>query len=364
VPDSRLLVEVDGTTVGDDDLLALVEVTVEESVDAGDAVHIAASVDPDAGGQWTSLLDPLTTPRTPLVVGITNGDVSYRFEGSSTEAEWVIDAGGSSSLAVKAIDRTLDMDAVEQVVAWPGASDATIASAIFAGHGLGAQVDDTPDGPDPDVHVVLQRATDWAFLRALAAKWGYAVFVEADGEALTGHFRLLDPLADPQATLSLGFGGDATKVRVTARLTAGETLTASRVRTLSDATDTGTADGTDKAQGSTPLGGQVTLLLTPDDVDGEIDATATVTGLARRAASSVTLEVDLDVATTGIMLRSRRTVLVKGLGDTLSGRYLVERVRHRLTPGGHTQSVTLTRNALGLTGDEPFGDGLGLPGGL
>lgn len=364
MPDSRLLVEVDGTTVGDDDLLALAEVTVEESVDAGDAVHIAASVNAGDDGQWTSLLDPLVTPRTPLVVGITNGDVAYRFEGSSTEAEWTIDATGSSSLSVKAIDRTLDMDVAEAVVAWPGASDGTIASAIFAKYGLGTQVDDTPEGPDPDVHVVLQRATDWAFLRALAAKWGYATFVEAEGDTLTGHFRLLDPLADPQVTLSLGFGGDATKVRVTARLTAGETLTANRVRTLSDATDTGTADGTDKAQGRAPLGGQVTLLLAPTDVDGEIDATATVTGLARQAAAAVTLEVDIDVAITGIMLRSRRTVLVKGLGDTLSGRYLVQRVRHRVTPAGHTQSVTLTRNAMGLTGDEPFGGGLGLPGGL
>ena len=364
MPESRLLVEVDGTTVGDDDLLALTEVTVEESMDASDAVHIAAAVDADASGQWTSLLDPLTTPRTPLVVGITNGDVSYRFEGTSTEAEWLIDAAGSSTLSVKAIDRTLDMDAEEHVVAWPGTSDATIANAIFAKHGLDAKVDDTPDGPDPDVHVVLQRATDWAFLRALAAKWGYATFVEADGDNLAGHFRLIDPLADPQATLSLGFGGDATKVRVSARLTAGQSITANRLRTLSDATDSATADGTDQAQGKTPLGGQVALLLTPDDVDGEIDATAAVTGLARRAASAVTLEVDVDVATTGIMLRSRRTVLVKGLGDTLSGRYLVERVRHRVTPAGHTQSATLTRNALGLTGDEPFGDGSGLLGGL
>lgn len=364
MPDTRLLVEVDGTTVGDEDLLALAEVVVEESTDAGDAVHISAAVDAGDGGQWTSLLDPLVTPRTALVVGITNGDVSYRFEGSSTEAEWVIDAAGSSSLAVKAIDRTLDMDAAELVVAWPGASDATIASAIFANYGLSTKVDDTPDGPDPDVHVVLQRATDWAFLRALAAKWGYATFVEADGDTLVGHFRLLDPLADPQATLSLGFGGDATKVRVTARLTAGETLSASRLRTLSDATDSATADGTDQAQGTSPLGGQVTLLLTPADVDGEIDATAAVTGLARRAASAVTLDADIDVATTGIMLRSRRTVLVKGLGDTLSGRYVVDRVRNRVTPAGHTQSVTLTRNALGLTGDEPFGSGAGLPGGL
>ena len=63
------------------------------------------------------------------------------------------------------------------------------------------------------------------------------------------------------------------------------------------------------------------------------------------------------------MLRARRTVLVKGLGSVLSGRYLVQRVRHRVTTDGHTQQVTLVRNALGLSGDEPF-DGGGLLGGL
>ena len=50
-------------------------------------------------------------------------------------------------------------------------------------------------------------------------------------------------------------------------------------------------------------------------------------------------------------------VLVKGLGSTLSGRYLVQRVRHTVTTAAHKQSVTLVRNALGLKGDEPFGGG-------
>ncbi len=355
MPDSRLAVEIDGDALDDDAAAALVEVVAEEAIDAADAVSIASSLAPDASGQWTSALDSLATPRTPLVVTITQGDVSYRFEGASTEADWQIDAGGSSQLSVRALDKTLEMDAEEHVKSWPGTADSVIATAIFGDYGLTPLVDDTPDGPDPDVHVVVQRTTDWVFLRALAGKWGYATYIEAGGSSLLGHFHAIDPLADPQATLSLGFGGDAQHVAISTRLTGGAAVNATRVRALSDSTESSSADGTDQAQGATSMGGRDTLLLAPDDVDGEIDVDAAVRGLARRAAFTVMLTVELDVVTTGIMLRSRRTVLVKGLGDTLSGRYLVSRVRNRVTRAGHTQTATLARNALGLSGDEPFG---------
>src|SRR5437764_873728 len=88
---------------------------------------------------------------------------------------YTIRAGGSSKLTVKAIDRTLELDLEEKVVAWPGTSESGIAEAIFGSYGLSTKVEDTSAGPDPDVHVLIQRATDLAFLRALATKWGYAV---------------------------------------------------------------------------------------------------------------------------------------------------------------------------------------------
>jgi len=98
-----------------------------------------------------------------------------------------------------------------------------------------------------------------------------------------------------------------------------------------------------------------TDLLSPADVDGEIDPLAAARGLARRSAFAVTLTFEFETARVGVMLRARRPVLIRGLGRKLSGRYLVQRVRHTLTLGGHRQHVTLVRNALGLSGDEPFG---------
>jgi hypothetical protein len=352
---TTLTVEIDGTTLTDADLEPLVEVQAEEAADTADAVTLMARVEAGADGEWTSLLDPLTSPRTPVVVGLTRGGANYRFDGRSTEADWDLDAAGASQLTVKAIDRSLDMDAIEKVTAWPGTSDSGIAEAIFATYGFGTKVDATPDGPDPDVHVVLQRGTDWAFVRALARKWGYDAYLEAEGASVVGHFHAIDPLADPEVELALGFGGDAERVSVQAHLTAGHRVQAARIPALSDTAQQAEAGGDDQVQGLSPLGGMATVLLTPTDVDGEVEPEKAATGLARQSAFVVTLTAEIDTDRTGLLLRARRTVLVKGLGSTLSGRWLIRRVRHRVTLVSHVQELTLVRNALGLKGDEPFG---------
>lgn len=357
MPDTTLVLEIDGEKVAPEDLTPLVEIQVEEATDVADAATLVCRVEPTADGEWTSMLDPLVTPRTPVVVELTRGDATYRFDGRSAQADWQLDAAGASQLTIKALDRSVEMDAEEKVVAWPGSSDSTAATAVFASYGLLTQVEDTPDRPDPDVHVLFQRCTDWAFVRALAAKWGYAAYLESDGDAVVGHFHPVDPLADPQGELALGFGGDASAVSIIADLTAGQKVEAQRVPTLSDTAQRGRSTGDDEAQGSTSLAGRSTMLLAPDDVLGEVEPQAAADGLARRAAFAMTLTAAIDPARSGLLVRARRTVLVKGLGSQLSGRYLVQRVRHHVTLGAHRQSVTLVRNALGLTGDEPFGDG-------
>jgi hypothetical protein len=358
MPDTRLMIAIDGDELAADDLSAIVEVQAEEAADQADAASLVGVLEAGDDGEWTSVLDPLTTPRTPLAVEIARGDVAYRFEGFSTEASWRVDPDGASDVTVKAVDRTLELDAEEKVAAWPGTSDSSIAEAIFGSYGFTAEVDDTPAAPDPDVHVVVQRGTDWAFLRSLARKWGYAAYLEAEGGRIVGRFGAIDPLADPQGELSLAFGGDARRVQVHARLVGGQLLRGARIPPLSDTAQEAESAGDDQPQGSTSLAGQATVLLAPSDVEGEVEPMDAVTGLARESAFTVELTAEVDADVTGLMLRARRTVLVRGLGSLLSGQYLVQRVRHRVSTEAHVQELTLVRNALGLTGSESFGAGL------
>lgn len=353
--DTRLLIEVDGAELAQEELEALSQVVVEEALDEADAATLSARLESQSDGGWTSLLDPLVEPQSPLVVQVSLGDVAYRFEGLSTEASWHVEPAGTSQLTVKAVDRTLELDLEEKVVAWPGNSDSSIAEAIFGEHGLTPEVEATPAGPDPDVHVVLQRSTDLAFLRALAAKWGYAVYVESEDGRLVGHFHPVDPLAAPQGELALGFGGTGAGIDATASLASAPLVRATRIPTLSDSPQSGESSGDDEAQGALSLAGQTTLLLSPADVDGEVEPLDAAQALARRSAFTVRLTTEIDTGATEVLLRARRPVLVKGLGSSLSGQYLVERVRHDITVERHRQHVTLVRNALGLTGDEAFG---------
>jgi hypothetical protein len=62
------------------------------------------------------------------------------------------------------------------------------------------------------------------------------------------------------------------------------------------------------------------------------------------------------------LVRARRTVQVRGLGDLLSGKWLVKSVRHTISPAGHTQALSLSRNALG--DQNPPGGAGGLLGAL
>jgi hypothetical protein len=355
MPDTQLLIELDGEAVPAEGLDRLLEIQVEESSEEADALTLVGVVEAGGDGEWASLLDPLLTPQTPVAVEVSRGDATYRFDGFSTEAAWELDAHGGSRLTVKALDRTLELDLEEKVVSWPGTSESGIAEAIFSSYGLASEVQETPAGPDPDVHVLIQRDTDWGFLRTLAAKWGYVTYLESE----VGHFHPLDPLAEPQGQLALGFGGDALRVEAQVDLVAGQRVQASRIPALSDAPQTADSAGDDESQGLRSLAGQATVLLAPADVWGEVEPLAAATGLARSSAFAARLTVEIDTAGVGLLVRAKRTLLAQGLGASLSGLYLVERVRHVLGTDRHLQQLTLVRNALGLTGDEPFGEAFG-----
>jgi hypothetical protein len=67
---------------------------------------------------------------------------------------------------------------------------------------------------------------------------------------------------------------------------------------------------------------------------------------AARTADAVTVTGTLNVARYGRILKSRRTVGVRGAGMAFDGLYFVRSVKHSLSRGEYKQDFTLVRNAL------------------
>jgi hypothetical protein len=70
---------------------------------------------------------------------------------------------------------------------------------------------------------------------------------------------------------------------------------------------------------------------------------------AREGEDAVTVTGTVDTVRYGQALRSRRSVGVRGAGETNDGDYYVQQVTHRIRRGSYTQSFTLTRGGRGAT---------------
>jgi hypothetical protein len=172
--------------------------------------------------------------------------------------------------------------------------------------------------------------------------------VESDGRRLFGHFHPLDPSATPQGDLKFGFGRHGRSVEARVSLVAGKTVKGQRLPLLSDVVQKGDSKGSGQPQGPRSLGDQVTVMLAPNDVEGEVEPKPAAAGIARASAFALRLTAEVTAESAGMLVRARRTLRVGGVGPALSGTYVVERVRHRIRRDEHVQQLTLIRNALGV----------------
>lgn len=355
MPDTRTVVTVGGSPLGARDLDRVQSVTLEEALGGQSKVSVVITMATGTRSTWTSPLDALVAPAERFGVEISRGGRTCAVDARSVAASWSFVPGGVSTLTVEGMDRSVELDRRDVQKLWQDTTDSTIARTIFGDHGLAAQVDSTPTGADSDTYSPQQDATDWAFLKGLAGRNGFDVYVESVEGVPTGMFRKIDVTAAPQARLALGYGEHGGRVGASVQLLTGQEVHVTRSVPGTADVDVASDDGTGHAMGSRSLGG-VTLVRTNASAGmSVVDARTTATAMAERSAFGATLTVTLS-APDAPLVRARRTVTVAGLGEALDGPWLVRSVRHTVTPGGHTQALGLTRNALG---DPAAGGGLG-----
>jgi hypothetical protein len=354
---------------------ALTAVEVEASIGEASAFRLSFALSRGALGGFDTppeLFRPLIPIRISVALGVPltqtliNGYVAQaRLRGTSETGGAVLEVVGFDALG------TL-MALSEQPATWPNLPDSEVARTIFARHGVAPTgVAATPPTRTEVDTTTTQRVNDARYLRQLAERHGYELFIQPDPVAGIdqGHFRPPLPTQPPQGVLSMDFGiasnlrdfeVDDAMLRPT-----GVTATSADGRTRAP------IPAMAPAATEAPMGLEPTLLrIIPPPVerapstDAANPAEAQTQASARANASSraVTAGGVVDGVKFRRPLRVGQPVLVRGAGRQSSGLYYVTRVSHRISQDGYDQSFRAWRNAVGLTGAEVFIDPLAAAG--
>ncbi len=277
----------------------------------------------------------------------------------------------SCCLELWGMDAGVLMDRHEQLRDWPDQTDSAIAAAIFELHQLTPEVDETEVVREAAVSTVIQRETDMQFLDRLARRNGFECFVEAG----TGYFRAPQLDQEPQPVLAAHFGDETTLVCFSAEVDALAPVNVSMFQidrmekevlgAAAEASDQEalSAEGPPALLGAGMEPGRVFVGMNAATNAAEMSVLCQ--GLFHRAEWLVKAGGEVLGNRYGHVLKPRRTVTIKGVGETHSGVYYVSQVTHTFTADGYVQRFRAQRNGLTATGDEQFSaDAGGLLGAL
>jgi phage protein D len=366
VPEVSYLLAIDGREPPPEAVEAIQRLEVEEHTSLASIMRITFAIAVAAGGsRWTVVDDDLFPRLAEVALSIKHGsgDPEPILTGYVIEARAVFgEEPGKSTLDVLAMDASVLMNLEEKVKAWPSMADSDIASSIFGDYSLTPVVDTSQPTRQEDDVVPIQRGTDMQFLRRLAERNGYDLFVASAQGGVEGHFHAPKLDEPPQGVLTVGFGGasNVPSLTITHDALRPTTAKAEQLAIESQEAQSGEAETASLAD----LGGKSVLAAdrlraTLVARTGLVDAAELQTyaqGVVDR--SSWAIRADGEVATDHYdgILRARKPVSVRGVGRTLSGTYYAERVLSVFTPEGFTQQFTLRRNALALSGQEDFSE--------
>jgi len=344
---------------------AIEEVVVEMSIEAASVFRLKLGIAQTDLGDWTVLQEDLFRPLVPVTIrvgvgaipipeALINGYVSRQDVTYSDEP-------GSSTLEVSGLDATHLMSLQEKVMPWPNLPDAAIAAAIFGQYALVPMVQPTaPSLVEPE-GTTIQRGTDLRFLRRLARRNGFDLYVQP--EPITGldqgFFRPRLPVGLPQAVLNVNMG-EETNVSgfgVHYDMTQPTSVIAANLDTTTKSPQPALAPVSIQP----PMGIEPALMrVLPPPIVRPAD-----TGLVRSGdlqllsqgiadLSSYALVASGEVGDGVGVLRPGGLVNVRGAGRVYNGSYFLTRVTHTITDDGYTQRFEARRNAATMTGAELF----------
>lgn len=373
MPEARVNVWVGGQRLDGSTLTLLEHLEVRESDSDPTAVALRFRMVQMPDGAFRPVDEDTLLPGVQLGVDVVApGGLPRRlFQGYVTHLRPHYESIESNCyLEVLGMDVAVLMDAHERVATWPDATDSDAATQILESYGLRVEAETTVAQHTEDRQLLVQRGTDWAFVKKLARRNGFQVWFEfdADREDVFAWFKKPDVSGTPQADLVLLQEGqnlkwaDVQYTGVGPLRYAGaaiDPLAKRLLRAEGDETTLALLGDEDAAQAvedglvAAGSGGAVALLRDAAPLDEALSAEAV--GATDRARFVLELRGELDPSLYRGLLRARRPVLVRGLGQRYSGVYYVQTVRTMLYEGALSQSFVAVRNATGQSGAESFG---------
>jgi uncharacterized protein len=339
-------------------------ITVEEDLEVGSSFSIRLSACRNEDGSWPYLEDEnLQVWNRVTIYAIFPRQTEVVIDGYIAEVSVATNPDqGNVTVEIQGVDAAYHMNLEEKTRIWRDKSYEDIAREVLESYDFRPEIaPPAEDAAATPPHAVAQRHTDHAFLRELARRKGYEFFLQGG----TGFFR--PPVLDgaPQKLIAVNFGDqtNCTQFRVAAD---GTTATAAAVNFLDPMTGRVMESRRDSS-GLAPLGTD-----TLDVLRGAVEVPQALricrrlgcvdqaraddhaTGVLRRNAWWVTATGTLNGLRYGCVLRSRKTVTIKGVGARYNGVYYVRKVRHELTMRTYSMAFEAVRNAVGALGTEDF----------
>ena len=351
---STYQVSFDGAPAEDAFYDGLARVEVEENADLPDAFKLVfplATADDDI--TWVN--DARVRPFANVAVTATpeGGTPQRIFDGYVLSHKVHLETGiTSSTLDVWGQDASVLMSLEDKAREFANVTDGAVANQVFGEYGFSAApantTNDTPAHTE-DAHTLMQRGSDIDFLRRLARRTGRWCRVTADR---VGYFAVPDLTGEPTVTLKLNDPVERTVSALdfhwdVARPTEVKASQASLTDAEAAVADTATSGLPPlDARGPADVAGRSTSVrLTATTDAAQLPARAA--GLLAEAGWLASCEGTADVSSLKAVLRVGGVVAIEGVGQMLSGKYLVKTVRHTITTDKHAMAFTLVRNALG-----------------
>ena len=348
--------------VSQETLQALTGVTVTTTSDTGSGFQLQFTLSNQSSLQTRFLLSsgaPIPLVRVVIIVTV-NGKSEVLMDGIMTNHE--LSPGDDASYSVLTVtgeDLSRVMDYKDfSGTPFPGMAPegrVLVILAKYAGFGIIPLVIPSVliDLPIPTDRIPVQKGKDLCYIRSLADEVGYVFYVEPGPKPLesVAYWGPEIKVGEPQKALSINMDAASNIENVSCSFNSqGRVIPFVRVQIPSTKISI-PIPIPDITPLNPPLGLVPPIPLNFERVDKSAKYSpvrAAMIGLTRaaRSAESVSATGSLDVTRYGAVLKARRLVGLRGVGEAFDGLYYVKSVTSKIKRGEFKQDFTLSRNGL------------------